>query len=105
MNEIGIFVFWLIGIVIVLALIAEAFRCVLMAYIKLRENALHVIKTETLILKYKKYQKEIDEYLERREELKGKSYTGFTAEKEGISTENLQWDESDCCYYKKGGDT
>lgn len=104
MNEIGIFVFWLIGIIIALVLIAEAFRCVLMMYIKLRDDALYVFKMETLILKYKKYQKEIDEYLEHREKLKGKPYTGFTAEKAGIPAEDLQWDEADCCYYKKGGD-
>ncbi len=104
MNEIGIFVFWLIGVIVALSLICVAARGVLEMYIKLREDVLYVLKMETLVLKYKKYQQEIDEYLEHREKLKGKPYTGFTAEKAGIPAEDLQWDEADCCYYKKGGD-
>ncbi len=102
MNEIGIFVFWLIGLIVALILIFVVARSVLKMYINLREDALYVLKMETLVLKYKKYQREIDEYLNRREKLKGRPYAGFTAEKEGIPADDLQWDNIDCCYYKKG---
>ena len=54
------------GVGLLLATLYLIFALIFSCWIYLRQNFLSILFAESLILKYKKYQKEIDEYLERR---------------------------------------
>lgn len=65
MNQIGIFVFWLFGVALALWFLYGILRGIFKLYVNLRDDMLFALRTESMILVYRKYKEEIDDYIRK----------------------------------------
>lgn len=59
-----------VGLCVLLYLLKDVLEWLLKCYTDIRNRMTFILQTETMIRKYQKHQKEIDEYLKRMEEEK-----------------------------------